>query len=329
MHNDSKTIIGLGSALVDILIHETDDFIEQIKAPKGGMMLVEEGVIDTILAKSAASPVIVPGGSACNTVTGIAQLGGSARFVGKSGVDSFGNLLETDLTRTGVSPYLFKSETPTGRVLSVITPDAQRTMLTHLGAAEEMKPEEMTDACFSDAQIVHVEGYLLFNPDLLLAALKTAKKAGARISLDLASYTVVNAAKSHLDTIIPEYIDILIANEDEAQAFTDISDESEALNRLAENVEIAVLKLGKHGSIIAADGRHIPVAPHGDAPVVDTTGAGDLWAAGFLYGLTHGHSLEISGALASACGYEVCRVVGAAIPGDGWERIAQHLKNIQ
>lgn len=328
MKLEKKMIVGLGSALVDILIHESEDFLARLDAPKGGMVLVDKERIDAILSKTEAKSAIVPGGSACNTVVGVAQLGGAARFVGKYSPDQFGNFFQTELTQRNVAPFLFQSSSPTGRVLSVITPDAQRTMFTYLGASSEMNPEEMTENCFKDAGVVHIEGYLLFNPDLMLAALKAARKAGALISLDLASYTVVETSKNLLPKIISEYVNILIANEDESLAYTGVSNETEALARLSENVDIAVLKLGKRGSLIAERGRIIPVDPRGSGAAVDTTGAGDLWASGFLFGLTGGLPLDKCGALASACGFEVCQVVGAAVPPEGWQRIHALLQTL-
>lgn len=321
MSSDRKRIVGLGSALVDILISEDDDFIMATGFPKGGMALVENEIIERLLAKTTAKPVVVPGGSACNTAIGIARLGGVSRFVGKRGQDSYGNLFEDDLKANGVAPHLFHSASPTGRVLSVITPDAQRTMYTYLGASAETSPSEMTSECFSGAAIVHIEGYLLFNRDLMMSALKAAKEAGAQISLDLASFTVVEASRDILDNIITEYVDILIANEDEAKAYTGRDDEDLALEVLKRNVETAVLKLGKRGSMVSRRGETLRIAPQGDGAAVDTTGAGDLWASGFLYGLVNGLSMEQCGALASACGFEVCQVVGASIPEEGWERI--------
>lgn len=321
----SKLIVGLGSALVDILVHESDAFLDTTGAQKGGMMLVDNGVIDDLVERAATPPIIVPGGSACNTATGVARLGGDARFVGKRGDDDFGELFESDLEQNHVSPVLFRSSAPTGRVLSIITPDAQRTMLTYLGASAETRPAEMTPAVFGHAGIVHIEGYLLFNPELMMAALKAAKQAGAKISLDLASFTVVESARDLLPGIVADYVDILIANEDESRAFTGTNDEADALGILAREVDIAVLKLGPRGSLVSRDGKTVVIDPVGGKDIVDTTGAGDLWAAGFLFGLAHGLSLEKSGRLGSACGYEVCRVVGATIPPDGWARIKSHL----
>jgi len=321
-----KLIVGIGSALVDILALENDEFLNKLGARKGGMTLVTDNVIDNTLSMATKSTRIVPGGSACNTMVGIGKLGGAARFVGKLGEDELGKFFKNDLKENNVEPLLFTSSSPTGRVLSIITPDAQRSMFTCLGASSETKPEEITNDCFKDAAVVHIEGYLLFNRELILSALNTAKAAGALVSLDLASFTVVEESKDFLEKIIDDYVDILIANEDEAYAFTGKTDETQALNALSERADIAVLKLGKRGSYICRKGQRFRVKPKGSGFAVDTTGAGDLWAAGFLFGFVNGYPLEKCGELGSACGYEVCQVVGANIPDEGWQRIKELMK---
>ena len=156
-------VVGVGSALVDILIHEDDTFVERSGAVKGGMTYVEKSHIDDTVASASQEPILVPGGSACNTTVGISRLGGPARFIGKCGDDGLGRLFRDDLKKHNVEPNLFESTLPTGRVLSIITPDAQRSMLTYLGASSATQPAEMTPACFEDAAIIHIEGYMLFN----------------------------------------------------------------------------------------------------------------------------------------------------------------------
>lgn len=320
---EKSVVVCVGSALMDILVKENDAFLEAAGVEKGGMNLVESSDIDRLMGKIAGSPAVVSGGSACNTAIGVGMLGGNARFVGKRGEDQMGDAFAADLESHHVEPQLFFSASPTGRVLSVITPDAQRTMFTYLGAAAEMVPEEITPDCFENAAIVHVEGYLLFNTELMSAVLAAAKSAGAKISLDLASFNVVEESKAFLDDIVREYIDILIANEDEARAFTGHSDEDKAMESLAACAEVAVLKLGARGSRISCGGRVYAIDPQGNGNVIDTTGAGDLWAAGFLFGLINGFAFEKCGTVASACGFEVCRVIGAKIPVEGWDRIRQ------
>jgi sugar/nucleoside kinase (ribokinase family) len=319
-------IVGLGSALVDILVHESDDFVRRIGVEKGGMTLVDMPALDKILNQVSNPPIEVPGGSACNTAVGVGQLGGLARFVGKRGNDEIGQFFQKALVERGVEPILMTSALPTGRVVSIITPDAQRTMITYLGASADTLPEEITSACFTDSAVVHMEGYLLFNPDLMAASLKAAKLAGALVSLDLASFTVVEQAKTILDDMIEEFVDILIANEDEALTYTGEKNERLALARLARHVDIAVLKVGARGSFIQHKDRVHRIPAEGSGPAIDTTGAGDLWASGFLFGMVNGYSHEKSGGLASACGYEVCQVVGADIPPAGWQRIKKKLE---
>lgn len=324
-----KLIVGVGSALVDMLAHEDDAFLEKTGAAKGGMILVDKEFIENALTLMSAKPNIVPGGSACNMTVGVGKLGGQARFVGKYGSGRLARLFRQDLVKQNVEPKLFKSALPTGRVLSIITPDAQRSMFTYLGASSEIQPDELTGECFDKAAIVHIEGYLIFNPDLILGALKAAKAAGAVISLDLASFTVVEESIELLTQIVTDYVDIVIANDDEVKAFTRIADESDALGALAEMTTIAVVNVGSRGSYIAHNRKVLKIDAMGDGRALDTTGAGDLWTAGFLYGLVNGYPLNKCGMIGSACGYEVCQVVGAAIADDGWNRIRNLLDGQQ
>jgi sugar/nucleoside kinase (ribokinase family) len=325
--DNRKTIVGIGSALVDLLAQEQHEFLDRLGVAKGGMNLVDSHYIGKLISQTSSPPSLVPGGSACNTAIGVRKLGGSARFVGKLGQDELGDFFMEDLKKHELESFLFSSDLPTGCVLSIVTPDAQRSMFTYLGAAGQMHPEDVTPECFADAAVVHLEGYLLFNRELMLTALRSAKDAGALISLDLASFNVVEDARDILDDLIADFVDILIANEDEAKAYSGHSDEDKALEMLSQHVDIAALKLGPKGSRVAYRKQKKIIEPMGSGHALDTTGAGDLWASGFLYGLVHGYSIENSGRLASACGYEVCQVMGASIPEDGWERIRK-LKKI-
>jgi sugar/nucleoside kinase (ribokinase family) len=323
---NKKLIVGVGSALVDILVCENEDFLIKTGATKGAMVYVPKEFIEQSLAMASNPPTIVSGGSACNTIVGIGKLGGKARFVGKCGGGEMSRFLESELKQHNVEPFFFRSKLPTGRVLSIITPDAQRSMFTFLGASADALPEDISEQCFEGAAIVHIEGYLLFNPDLILKVLKTAKNCGALISLDLSSYNIVRESYQLLRNIVETYVDILMANEDEALAFTGQSNETRAARALAAKANIAVLKVGARGSFIAQHDEILAIRPAGSGQVIDTTGAGDLWAAGFLYGLVNGFPLEKCGELGSACGYEVCQVLGASIPEAGWERIRKLIK---
>ena len=321
----STRITGIGAALVDVLINESDAFLDTLGKEKGGMTYVDDGEQQEILSKSSQPPVIVPGGAACNTIIGVGRLGGKARFIGRRGNDAFGETFESQIIASGVEPCLTVSETPTGKVVSVVTPDAQRSMFTNLGASTETEPAAITPDLFADTAIAVVEGYLLFNPELMTAAVKAAKAAGAKIALDLASFEVVEAAGEILPGLIRDYVDILIANEDEARAYTGHEDEEKALDVLSGDVTYAVLKVGSRGSHVWFRNQVTRIDPVSGKAPVDTTGAGDLWAAGFLYGIANGLSIQKSGHLGSVCGYEVCQVMGAQIPETAWERIRQEI----
>jgi sugar/nucleoside kinase (ribokinase family) len=314
-------ITGIGSALVDILINESDEFLKTLQKEKGGMTLVNDEDITHILSASPQETLVVPGGAACNTIVGVANLGGEARFIGRRGNDAYGKAFEKQLIKGRVEPLISVSDSPTGKVLSVITPDAQRSMFTFLGASTELDPESITSGLFKETAIAMIEGYLLFNRTLMQAALTAAKEAGSLIALDLASFEVVNASRDILFDLVRDYVDILIANEDEARAYTGFEDEEKAVEDLSRHVAYAVLKVGARGSYVSHQNNLIKIPAQEGLPPVDTTGAGDLWAAGFLFGIAHGFSIEKSGRIASACGYEVCQVMGAQIPEEAWLRI--------
>ena len=321
-----KRVVGIGSALMDILIQAEEPFLEKVGAVKGGMRLVEENEIHRALSMAADEPVMVPGGSACNTVVGIGKMGGQSRFLGKCGADETGRLFENDLKAQCVEPDLLRSRLPTGKVLSIITPDKQRSMLTFLGASARMRPEEIRMRRFEDAAVVHIEGYLLFNQALMFAALSAAKNAGALISLDLASFTVVETHKDVLAAIVHDYVDILMANEDEARVFTGRDNEADALRQLSKYATVAILKVGKRGSYIAVGEDVVKIKPVVGGRAVDTTGAGDLWASGFLHAFIKGHSPLKCGQLGSLCGHAVCQVVGTHISEAHWVQIRQKME---
>lgn len=323
MKSETTRITGIGNTLVDLIINESDQFLIDLGKEKGGMNLVENQESKDILSKTTTPPVVVTGGSTCNTIVGVGNLGGDARFIGNRGEDEYGRIFKQQLIDCHVEPMVNTGSLPTGRVLSIVTPDAQRSMFTYLGASTELAPTAIQPQMFEDTAITMVEGYLLFNEELIMAALNAAKRTGQMIALDLSSFEVVNAAKSILDTIIRDYVDILIANEDEAKAYTGFDDEQKAIEILAEHATYAVLKVGERGSYISYDDEVIHIKPVLGKSPVDTTGAGDLWAAGFLFGLAHGMSIEKAGQLGSVCGYEVCQVMGAQLSDETWKRIKE------
>jgi sugar/nucleoside kinase (ribokinase family) len=321
MHNNR--IIGVGSVLVDQLINESDSFLNEIGTDKGGMTLVELEFIEKALKKTKFQAELVPGGSACNTLVGLGNLGARARMIGKCGKDEMAGVILSGLQKSHVEGRFFTCDIPTGRVLSVVTPDAQRTMFTYLGAAAELLPSDVKSEDFSEAALVYLEGYQLFNEPLTKTIIDAAMAKGAKLALDLASFEVVNATRPLLKEIIPAHVDILLSNEDEARAFTG-KDEAASLEIFAGMCEIAVVKLGKAGALIACGDKRLKVSAR-PVKAVDSTGAGDLWASGFLFGIQNQYSLQTAAELGACVASEVVQVLGAVIPPDGWFRIKTFL----
>ncbi len=314
-------VVGVGAALVDLLVEEEDHFITRMESEKGGMTLVELSTIDKALKSTAASVKVVPGGSACNTMVGIGNLGGKSRMIGRVGKDELGQAFLNGLQKAGVDRRIRESDLATGRVLSVVTPDAQRTMFTYLGASSQLSPEDVKLEDFTDAGMVLLEGYLLFNRPVVEKILTLAKQAKAKIVLDLASFQVVEICREFIEQILPS-VSMVLANEDEAKAYTGLG-ESASLDILAGKVETAVVKIGKQGVLLAQGKERHTVDAH-LVKAIDTTGAGDLWASGFLFGLTQGLSLDNAARLGCKVGSEVVQVMGAVIPDEGWKRVHQY-----
>jgi sugar/nucleoside kinase (ribokinase family) len=316
---DMKQAIGIGAALVDLVVKVSEEWIVRQKKPKGGMNFMNWGEMGRILG-NVENISIIPGGSASNTMVGLAKLGGKARFICKVGNDDLGDLYSLNLYHNGVEGYIRKSATPTGRVLSAVTPDAQRTMYTYMGASAELMPSEISDASFTDVSILYLEGYLAYDPTTLLHCVQVAKEDKMEIVFDCGSFGVIHDRRFIIDKLIEEQsIDVLIANEDEARILTSV-EEDLACMEMAKMAKIAVVKLGKRGSIIGIKDKLIKVETS-EVKAVDTTGAGDLWAAGFLYGYLNDWPLEKCGELASATASEVVQVMGPIIPEDGYERL--------
>jgi len=274
-------------------------------------------------------PSRVPGGSAANTVVGAARLGLSAGLLTKVGDDEPGSYYREALVKAGVDSAGCKTGhgQATGACLALITPDSERTMRTFLGASATMMPAEIDADDFRRFGHAHIEGYLLFNEELLLHVLKTARAAGCGISLDLAAPEVVRAALPVLPRILHDYVDMVLANEAEAEAFSGESDEERGLAALAECCPTAVVKLGRRGALIRHDHDRYRV-PAYTVHAVDTTGAGDLWAAGFLYGVLSGAAIPAAADIGARVAAEVVKVTGAAIPEAVWMRLRKECGKI-
>lgn len=248
---------------------------------------------------------------------GLGVMGVHSSFIGKVGRDELGNFYEKDMVEAGLTPMLMRSPaSPTGTAVALVTPDSERTFATHLGAATELMAGELTNDHFKGYNILYLEGYLIFNLPLIEQACRLAKKNRMCVALDLASYNVVNDMLPALKKIVTEYVDIIFANEEEARAFTGLGP-VEALDELSKKCYIAVVKTGPDGSWIKRGDEVIKV----DAlkvNAVDTTGAGDLYSAGFLYGFSNGFSLDKCGMFGSILAGKVIENIGARMPDEKW-----------
>ncbi|HBC86672.1 MAG TPA: adenosine kinase [Lentisphaeria bacterium] len=319
-------VLGVGSPILDILVNVDDAFLTSIKAPKGGMELTDSPSIEKILGGLEGRTSVAPGGSSANTIFGLAQLGIPTAFLGKTGDDSQASLYKKTYEKMGGDLSMFKIDgnVPTGRCLSMITPDSERTMRTCLGAAAALAPGDISEADFKGITHVHAEGYLLFNEKLTRSILEHAVKNNCTVSLDLSSFGVVNACRNILAELLEKYVDIVFANEDEAKAFCGSDDPDKALEVLSGLCPTVAVKLGKKGALLKSSGKTARVQAE-LVKAVDTTGAGDLWQAGFLYGFLNGSSLEDCGRFGSILGAEVVQVVGASIPEKRWLEIRKRI----
>lgn len=314
-----KKVLGMGAALVDILANVDDAWIESQGVQKGGMNMVDWPQMEKFLA-ALKNPLRVPGGSTCNTMVGLSRLGGKAAFISKIGNDELGKLFQEHLKNNGVESKLGMSDAATGCVFSAVTPDAQRSMWTYLGASDFLASEDFVPALYDGVGLLYAEGYRAFNADCFKKSFTLARSLGVETALDFSSFGVVDACRGTFDELFAAgMIDIIIANEDEAFAYAGVKEEA-ALDVLAGKAKVAVVKIGKRGALIAKDGKVTRVQA-GAAKAIDTTGAGDLWASGFLYGYMNGWDMERSGNLGSVVSNEVVQVMGAQIPEDGWKRI--------
>lgn len=321
-----KKVLGMGNALVDVLILlDSDDMLHELGVAKGSMQHVDRRSVDKIFALAKEyKKHMVTGGSASNTISGLSKLGITSGFIGKIGKDDIGGFFQTDLRKNGVNPLLSLSDNKSGQCIVLISPDGERTMCTYLGAACELDENDLTPALFSEYDFFHIEGYLVQNHALIKKAVRLAKEAGLTVSIDLASFNIVENNLDFLHDIVSQYVDIVFANEEEAQAFTGKAAE-EALIHISEHCDIAIVKVGKDGSHVkSASGTH-KIAPI-LCNCIDSTGAGDSYAAGFLFGLTKNYSHETCGNIGSLIAGHVVEVIGAKLQEEKWEKIYTGLK---
>ena len=320
-------IIGLGNALVDVLATlDSDEILTKMDLPKGSMTLIDEDKLLKINEEfSRMKTHLATGGSAGNAIRGMAQLGAGTGFIGKINNDSYGNFFRESLLKHGTEADLLVSDTlPSGVASTFISPDGERTFGTYLGAASTLKAEELSLEMFKGYTYLFIEGYLVQEHTMILRAIELAKEAGLQVCLDMASYNIVAGDHEFFSLLVNKYVDIVFANEEEAKAFTGKEPE-EALDIIAKMCSIAIVKVGARGSLIRKGTEEVRVEAVPVAKVVDTTGAGDFFAAGFLYGLTCGYSLEKCGKIGAILSGEVIQVIGTELPDSKWEKIKEDI----
>jgi sugar/nucleoside kinase (ribokinase family) len=326
-----KKVIGIGNALTDMLINlDSDATLQRFGLARGSMSLVDRGLQKDISKSVAGLPnTLSLGGSAANTIRAMARLGTSVGFIGKVGLDSTGDFFEQALENLGIEPVIFRGAEPSGRCLALVSPDGERTMVTYLGAALEMKAAEILPEIFKDYDCLYVEGYLVQDHTLIESAIRTAKECGLKIAIDLASFNVVEENREFLHRIVAEYVDILFANEDEAKAFTGEEEPVNALQKISEMCELSIVKIGTRGALIKRGSEVMHVGIMAAAKRVDTTGAGDFYAAGFMSGLCKGLTLRQCGTIGAIAAGKVIEVVGTTFGEDAWTDLFALVRKVE
>ncbi len=309
-------VVGIGNAIVDIIGRCDDAYLASHSLTKGGMQLLFDLAAVDALYKGMGPAIEISGGSAANTIVGVASLGGKAAYIGKVADDEFGRIFAHDIRASGVTYETApaKGGAPTARSLILVTPDGERTMNTFLGVSPELNGAELKPDLIAAGKIVYLEGYL-FDRDEAKAAFREAAsiaaKAGRKVALTLSDGFCVDRHRDEFRQLIKEQVDILFANESEITALYQTTSFEEAARQAAVDVKLAVLTRSAKGAVIHSDGKAIAVAAAPVAKVIDTTGAGDLYAAGFLFGFAAGRDLETCGKLGSMAAAEIISHVGA------------------
>lgn len=326
-----KKVIGIGNALTDFLVNlGSDDVLREFSFAKGSMSLVDAPTQRLVQEATADLPhTLSLGGSTANTMRAMARLGVPVGYIGKVGHDSTGRFFEAALENLDIEPFIFYGRQRSGRCLSLVSPDGERTMVTFLGASLEMATEDIAASIFEGYDCLYVEGYQVQNHEVISHVVKLAKRQGLKVAIDLASYNVVLENKEFLTELVRDYIDILFANEQEAAAFTGEQEPVNALESISKMCELAIVKIGTRGAYIKSGGEVIHVGIMAAAQRVDTTGAGDFYAAGFMAGLCQGLTLRQCGTIGAITAGKVIEVVGTTFGEDAWKDIFKLVQRVK
>ena len=326
-----KKVIGIGNALTDMLVNlRSDQVLEKFDLPRGSMSLVNSEQQKEISKSVSGLPYTLSlGGAADNTIRAMARLGCKVGFIGKVGRDSTGDFFESALDNLGIQPFILRGEERSGKCVSLVSPDGERTLVTHLGAAVEMKAEDLTPEIFDGYDCLYVEGYLVQDHNLIRGAIRMAKELGLKVAIDLASFNVVEENVDFLREVISEYVDIVFANEDEARAFSGEEEPVNALQYISTMCDLVIVKIGMRGALIKQGSEVAHVGIMAAAKRVDTTGAGDFYAAGFLAGMCEGLSLRQCGTIGAITAGKVIEIVGTTPTEEAWDDVARLVKRVK
>lgn len=317
MNTKAYDVIAIGNAIVDVLSQEDDAFIARHAMPRNDMRLIDAQQAESIYADMSQTTE-VSGGSAANTLAGMAQLGAKTCFIGRVRDDALGKHFRHDLNAVGVeytTPYN-TSGAPTARCLIVVTGDGERTMNTYLGAAGEVFEGDVEEATVNNARIVLGEGYMWdkeCTKAAILKAFRLAKAHGGKVAFTTSAVFCIAGHRDEFQQLIDDHIDILFCNEEEAKALYPEKNFEQVLDHLQAKCDIVAVTMSEKGSIILTKDKRYAVAATPVEQVVDTTGAGDMYSAGFLYGLTRGFDMERCAKLGGACAAKVIQRIGARI----------------
>lgn len=315
MGKDNLDVVGIGNAIVDVLSRADDAFLKDNSINKGTMTLIDAAQAEALYAKMGPG-IEVSGGSAANTIAALASFGSKVGYIGKVAHDQLGNVFRHDIQATGVffdTKPLVVAGIPTARCMILVTPDAQRTMSTYLGACVQLTPDDIDDEMIRTAQVTYLEGYLFDREQAKQAFIKaaeTAHAAGRRVALSLSDPFCVDRHRSDFLRLVENHVDILFANEQEITSLYLQKNFEDVKGAISKNVEIAVLTRSEKGAVVLSDGQEISVPAAPVSKVIDTTGAGDQFAAGFLYGFTQGMDLAECGRLGALAAAEVISHIG-------------------
>lgn len=327
MNDTTVDVVGIGNAIVDVLAHCKEEDLERLKLVKNAMTLIDAETADSLYEQMGPG-LEMSGGSAGNTMAGIAALGGKGAYIGKVRDDQLGQVFRHDIRAIGVEFNTAPATTgaPTARCLIFVTPDGHRTMNTFLGACTELGPDDIDAEQIKSAKVTYMEGYLWDRPQAKEAFIKAAgiaHDAGRQVSISLSDSFCVDRHRDSFRDLVHHHIDVLFANEEEIKSLYEVETFEEALAEVRKHCKVAALTRSEKGAVIVSDNELYEISAEPVPRVVDTTGAGDLFASGFLYGYTKGHDLATCGQFGAICAGEIISHMGARPDADLQELIAK------